>query len=114
MPELVSKLSQKQCKVRIRRGPHPHVEQPARPWAQRFKEYALLAAIVYRNNDVQPATGWTRAPDTLDDPKTSLYFEVWEKILPGTVEVAVVFRGTHEAKDWWSNARWITRFIPIG
>jgi pimeloyl-ACP methyl ester carboxylesterase len=50
----------------------------------------------------------------VDDQKTSLYFEVWERALPDAVEVAVVFRGTHEWKDWWSNLRWVTRFIPIG
>jgi pimeloyl-ACP methyl ester carboxylesterase len=74
---------------------------------------------VYRpvKENVEPPADWTQSPDpldVLDDAKTSLYFEVWERLGVNPVDVVVVFRGTHELKDWWSNARWVTRFIPIG
>ena len=114
---------QGKCEVRVHRGQEPAVMQNAGPWAQRFVDYARLSALVYRyvqdkeNEDALKAAGWTQSPDSLDvmdDAKTSLYFEVWEKLAANPVEVAVAFRGTHEWKDWWSNAHWITRFIPIG
>jgi hypothetical protein len=109
---------QSRCTVRIHRGAEPPVFENARPWARRFLDFATLSAIVYRDvPNISPPAGWTPSPDpqdVMDDQKTSLYFEVWEHGLPDTVEVAVVFRGTHEWKDWWSNLRWVTRFIPIG
>jgi hypothetical protein len=116
---VLSALEQRRCAVRIHRGAEPPSFENARPWAQKFVDLATLSAIVYRDvaDNVSPPTGWTSSPDPqdlVDDRKTSLYFEVWEKVLPDTVEVAVVFRGTHEWKDWWSNLRWVTRFIPIG
>jgi hypothetical protein len=114
-----SDLEQRRCNVRIHRGAEPPRFENARPWAQKFIDFATLSAIVYRDvaNNVEPPTGWAPSPDrqdVVDDQKTSLYFEVWENALPDTVEVAVVFRGTHEWKDWWSNLRWVTRFVPIG
>ena len=112
-------LEQDRCSVRVHRGTNPPVEERAGPWATRFSDFAILSAIVYRNDgdDLQPPPGWTPSPDALDkfdDPKTSLYFEVWENISKNPCEVVVVFRGTQELKDWWTNARWITRFIPTG
>jgi hypothetical protein len=116
---VLSALEQRRCAVRIHRGAEPPSFENARPWAQKFTDLATLAAIVYRDvaDNVPPPDGWAPSPDPQDvvnDMKTSLYFEVWERSLPGTVEVAVVFRGTHEWKDWWSNFRWVTRFIPTG
>jgi pimeloyl-ACP methyl ester carboxylesterase len=61
--------------------------------------------------------GWQLSPDpadVVDNHQTSLYFEVYEKPSADHVDVAVVFRGTNDLKDWWSNLRWFTRFIPTG
>jgi pimeloyl-ACP methyl ester carboxylesterase len=30
------------------------------------------------------------------------------------METAIVFRGTDDRKDWWTNGRWLTRLIPTG
>ena len=117
---VLSSLEQRKCTVRIHRGTEPPVVENARSWVRRFVDYASLSAIVYRDvkDNVPPPVGWTQSPDprdVIDDRRTSLYFEVWEKKASlDSVEVAVVFRGTHEWKDWWSNLRWLTRFIPIG
>lgn len=114
-------LEQKRCSVRVHRGTQAPVEEGAGPWAQRLADYAILSAIVYRypdpNDQLDPPTGWSPSPDPedqLDDSKTSLYFEVWENASKSPCEVLVVFRGTHETKDWWTNARWLTRFVPSG
>lgn len=110
---------QDKCMVRIHRGMVPAIGENARAWAQKFQDLALLSALVYRelDNNVSAPSGWTQSPDAqdvMDDSRTSLYFEVWERLTVDPVDVAIVFRGTHEWKDWWSNARWITRFIPTG
>lgn len=116
----LSALDQPKCAVRVHRGQDAPISEGAGPWARKFVDFALLSAIVYGDvaKKVSSPAGWTRSPDPLDrvdDQKTSLYFEVWEKKASfDAVEVAVVFRGTHEWKDWWSNLRWVTRFIPIG
>ena len=112
-------LTQGKCKVRVHRGSDAPVIEGARRWAGEFVDFALLSAVVYRpvKDNVQPPAAWTCSTDPLDvvdDAKTSLYFEVWEKLGVDPIEVVVVFRGTHELKDWWSNARWVTRFIPVG
>lgn len=110
---------QGKCIVRVHHGGDKPLFENARSWAQKFNDYAQLSALVYSHVDdnVAPPPGWTPSPnpfDKFDDTQTSLYFEVWERLAANPVEVAVVFRGTRELKDWWSNARWITRFIPIG
>jgi len=110
---------QNRCVVRIRTGGERDESQPAGPWAKKFVDLAVLSALVYRTvpNNLQPPSGWSRSQDprdTVDDSKTSLYFEVWERTQSDKVEVVAVFRGTHELKDWWSNLRWVTRFIPTG
>ncbi len=110
---------QTKCSVRVHRGTDPALVEGGRPWAQKLVDFAKLSALVYRaeTDNVPAPAGWNPSPDPLDvvnDKKTSLYFEVWERLAASPVEVAIVFRGTHEWKDWWSNARWITRFIPIG
>lgn len=116
----LSALDRPKCAVRVHRGQDAPISEGAGPWARKFVDFALLSAIVYGDaaKEVSSPAGWTRSPDPLDrvdDQKTSLYFEVWEKKASfDPVEVAVVFRGTHEWKDWWSNLRWVTRFIPIG
>lgn len=106
--------------VRVCRGGEPEQVEEAVPWARRVLEYARLAAIVYRNTDsasLIPPEGWRRSVDpldTVDQPKTGLYFEVWENDRGALTEVAIVFRGTGDSKDWWTNGRWVTRFIPTG
>lgn len=101
-------------RVRVRRD-GSETEEDGRPWAGRFKDYAALAALAYGDRNAVPhPVGWTLA-DTLDDPASSLYLDVWDHSTgDGSPETAIVFRGTQETKDWWSNARWLTRFIPIG
>jgi len=107
-------LFQSRTRALIRRG-QTEVEEAAAPWIARFSVYATLAAIVYRDNGdgLTAPSGWTSV-EQHDDPTTSLYFEVWAQTTATPPEVAVVFKGTHEPKDWWSNARWMTRFLPIG
>lgn len=103
-------------KVLVRRNGNQQ-EEAAQPWAKKFHQYAALAALAYGNIDGLPAPeGWTKSPDQLDDPQTGLYVEVWDRASGPAPEVAIVFRGTNprELKDWWSNARWLTRFIPTG
>ena len=110
-------LVQRRCEVRIHRGSEAASVETARPWAARFVNVATLAAIVYRVVDMAAPAGWQLSPDPADvvnDSRTSLYLEVWEKASTDSVDVAVVFRGTNDLKDWWSNLRWFTRFIPIG
>jgi len=115
----MARRKQTKCDVTVHRGANKPVTQNARPWAQQFLDYACLSALVYHHpqSGISAPAGWTQSPDRLDlmdDSKTSLYFEVWENLAVTPVEVAVVFRGTNDLKDYWSNARWITRFIPIG
>jgi len=115
----MARSGQPRCDVRVHRADARPIQEPAQPWARAFVDMAQLSAIVYRKlpDNLPAPAGWTPSPDprdVVDDARTSLYFEVWERIGPDAVDVAVVFRGTHEWKDWWSNARWITRFVPIG
>ena len=43
-----------------------------------------------------------------------LVYGIWfRKLKTGTVQIALVFRGTHTLGDWWSNLRWFTKYIPI-
>ena len=46
----------------------------------------------------------------MDD--TGLFLEVWDHA--EGEEVVIVFCGTDEAKDWWSNGRFLTRLLPLG
>jgi pimeloyl-ACP methyl ester carboxylesterase len=114
LPAPGSTLRQSRTRALIRRG-RTEVEEDARPWIDRFKIDAMLAAIVYRESGTGLAApaGWISV-EVHDDPATSLYYEVWDNTTASPPEVAIVFRGTHEPKDWWSNLRWVTRFIPVG
>lgn len=97
-------------------------------------EYALLSAYVYDGNGSSPNTfeekedlfGWRfkshcKKQRFFEAPKWSLEisglgYEVWEKIADRPVPlVAIAFRGTDadEYGDWFSNFRWLTRFIPF-
>jgi hypothetical protein len=113
-------MPQSAGQVRVRKGSEPESVEEAAPWARRSLDYARLAAIVYRNADsvsIISPDGWQRSVDpldTVDQPATGLYLEVWERRPGPLTEVAIVFRGTNDPKDWWTNGRWATRFIPTG
>jgi len=97
--------------------------------AKLLVEYALLCAIVYDDPKSPPREadtgfllkkGWLRWEDV---PKLQskdwrykiegLSYEVWEKTDAEQVIVALVFRGTDDAVDWWTNFRWVTRYVPF-
>ena len=110
-------MAQDANRVRIRRGGKPDQLEPVLEYARRLQDYAALAAIVYRTSDTAQVTdppGWTRSADpldTVDDRRTGLYYEVWEE----AEWTAIVYRGTEFfSRDWWSNLRWFTRFLPVG
>jgi len=108
--------SQTEHLVRVRRpldagGRLEDAVEAAAPWAQRYVEYALLAAVVYRNNEIKPQGDW-KLQDQFDHPQSGLYYEVFDSA--ARQETAIVFRGTNGVKDWWSNARFLTQFIPLG
>lgn len=111
-------MAQSRELVRIRRNGFPDVSEQTRDWAARLADHAALAAIVYRDGAepcIADPRGWALSADpadTVDDRATGLYFEVWEHAR----ETAIVFRGTEglQWRDWWSNLRWVTRFLPIG
>lgn len=48
-------------------------------------------------------------------PDGDLVYGIWiKKLGEDRAELAIAFRGTHTWGDWWSNARWITRFLAPG
>ncbi|MBI3131142.1 MAG: hypothetical protein HYZ13_07275 [Acidobacteria bacterium] len=106
---------QPSSEVRVHVGAEAPRPEPAPCWAAPLQEYAALAALAYpAAPGIAVPEGWAKVEaETVDDPKSSLYFEVWRKE-GAPPQVAFVFRGTQEAKDWWSNARWLTRFLTAG
>ena len=113
----------------IRRG-NTHEEAPAAETARPFVEYAILCAIVYddpsapgRRQDTAflSERGWRRWEDipAISQPKdwryeiAGLSYEIWEKDDADQIVVALVFRGTDDAADWWTNLRWVTRYTPF-
>lgn len=68
-----------------------------------------------------PIDGWTSWPDFPSESlraqarRLGLYLEVWENRMQSPPMVAVVFRGTEfrSWRDWQSNLRWFTRFVPL-
>jgi Lipase (class 3) len=114
----------------IRRGKNDKEPAPASEIARLLVEYAVLCAIVYddpnepnRGKDLELLSekGWRQLKDIpdIDHPKdwryklSGLSYEVWEKDGDDQVIVALVFRGTDTAVDWWTNFRWITRYTPF-
>jgi hypothetical protein len=104
-------------------------EESAAVTAKPLLEYALLCAIVYDDPKSPPRQddtgfllkkGWLQWEDV---PKLQskdwrykidgLSYEVWEKTDAEQVIVALVFRGTDDAVDWWANFRWVTRYVPF-
>jgi hypothetical protein len=104
-------------------------EEPSDVTAKPFVEYAILCAIVYDDPKAPHreadkgfllAKGWLQWEDA---PKlqskdwryqiAGLSYEIWEKTDAEEIIVALVFRGTNEAVDWWANFRWATRYVPF-
>lgn len=94
-------------------------KEPADPIARYSKPEKLeseLYASILKN--------WKRVetfPTLPDLPKYrkiigGLVFDVWyRKVSEGEPDLfIIVFRGSDkEANDWWTNFRWITRFVPL-
>lgn len=96
-------------------------------------ELATLCANVYEVKDEfvnewgakdkrYPIQGWQEiVMSELDLPKPKwkykikgLQYEVWKKqASDSSIIIALVFRGTTFPLDWYTNFRWITRFIPF-
>ena len=66
-----------------------------------------------------PLSGWRRwerfpSAELIEGAnKVDLYFEVWESDSGVPPSLVVVFRGTDSWKDWFSNLRWVLRFVPF-
>lgn len=104
-------------------------EETAATAAKPFVEYAILCAVVYddpsapqrqSDTDFLLKMGWSQWKDA---PKlqpedwrykiAGLSYEVWEKAGADQIIIALVFRGTDDAVDWWANFRWVTRYVPF-
>ena len=101
---------------------------------ENLHEFALLSAHIYEKSEnpeircdenKSALTGWVlkeelRIPNFPQKPKwdkkiKGFEYAVWEKATnqPKPL-VAIVFRGSDfETGDWFSNLRWVTRFIPF-
>jgi hypothetical protein len=105
-------------------------EEPATVTAKPFVEYAILCAVVYdapnapvrlQDTDFLRERGWRQWEDipAVSQPEDWRYeieglsYEIWEKEDANQVIVALVFRGTDDAADWWTNLRWVTRYMPF-
>lgn len=116
----------------IRKG-RRRSEAPAAETAKPFVEYAFLAAVVYdatsesdrlekeEDIDFLNRLGWQQwkekpsipEPDDWRFELGGLHYEVWEKAEGNNVTAAIAFRGTDDAVDWWTNFRWVTRYVPF-
>lgn len=96
-------------------------------------ELATLCANVYEAKDQiedkwdakgkrYPILGWQEivmSELSLPTPKwkykvKGLQYEVWKKqAADSSILIALVFRGTTIPMDWYTNFRWLTRFIPF-
>jgi len=105
-------------------------EEPAAVTAKPFVEYAILCAVVYdepnapvrrQDTDFLRERGWRQwegIPAVFQRKDwryeiAGLSYEIWEKDDADQVIVALVFRGTDDATDWWTNLRWVTRYLPF-
>jgi hypothetical protein len=104
-------------------------EESAAVTAMPLVEYAILCAIVYDAPKAPPRQAdtvfllnkgwlqWEGAPKLQSKDWRykieGLSYEVWEKADAEQVIVALVFRGTDDAVDWWTNFRWVTRYVPF-
>jgi pimeloyl-ACP methyl ester carboxylesterase len=96
------------------RGSLEDTLEDAVPWARRYRPYAVLAARAYRNessNNLTINAEWT-CEESITSDRTGLYYDVWDN--RSTRESVIAFRGTDGAKDWWSNARFVTKYLPVG
>ena len=91
-----------------------------------IQEHAIFSANIYEKEELRLPVpdGWEKL-DSLPDFETcpagrqkiqGMEFEVWRKIHKNEeILLLIVFRGTdaRQLGDWFSNFRWITRFIPF-
>lgn len=116
--------------VLIRKG-NTRTEHPAREFAPQYAESAALSAAVYKApNDSQrlldvvflTKAGWRhwhdapviKQPEGLRILIEGLSYEIWEKRLSeNQLVIALVFRGSDGPDDWWTNFRWVTRYVPF-
>ena len=122
-------MAEQNDKVAVIKTGNSRKEESAAVTAKLLLEYALLCAIVYDDPKSPPRQddmgfllkkGWLQWEDV---PKLQskdwrykidgLSYEVWEKTDAEQVIVALVFRGTNDAVDWWANFRWVTRYVPF-
>ncbi len=90
---------------------------------QSLAEMAALSSNVYKDNnqDFFEINNWSAVEIDVSHPTPSwkfkvpgLKFEVWKKSVSGHKPmIAIVFRGSHVGWDWYTNIRWLTRFIPF-
>lgn len=85
-------------------------------------EFAALSALVYGREimNLDVPTGWSYDAELSERPRLSRFLYVLKTLKYGVWhhatrnQAALVFRGTvfTEPWDWYTNARWVTRFIP--
>ena len=90
---------------------------------KRMDEYAKLSHIVYRDKGYEEITtfkNWKQLlipmeniePEDKDRKVLEgLHYELWELNETDETIVAIVFRGTNAASDWWANIRWFRRIV---
>ncbi|HET7435736.1 MAG TPA: hypothetical protein VFN10_13590 [Thermoanaerobaculia bacterium] len=86
-----------------------------------MRDAAVLSAAVYRRAaELPPVNGWTEmagVPQPEPIAKrlhtAGLVYGVWVNQSTRPVTAMLVFRGTAQAADWYSNLRWITAAIPL-
>lgn len=116
---------------RVYSDPEPVADTVGGHW-----EYAVLSENAYDSKMLAPAAAdcrrnaseplpiglWQQLHDvSLLNPeeqgvaeRLGLVVQAWVKQAGNgePLTIAVVFRGSDDKKDWWSNLRWVTRFIP--
>ena len=73
-----------------------------------------LRALIERSTPVW--TGWKRVLELEKagpcEDESGLYYNVWKRESPSTVEVVIAFRGTSGLRDWTQgNLHWVARFF---
>lgn len=74
-----------------------------------------LAEFVQNWNSEISNAGWEIFPWQASKPNSghnikTLKYDIWTN--QSSNAAAIVFRGTAKWQDWWSNAHWLTRFVP--
>ncbi|BDM83085.1 DUF6792 domain-containing protein [Acaryochloris marina] len=97
-----------------------HLELVSNPIAK----YENLDKLLKKQEYISIAKNWKRVPDIPQSPTPSglvyaiggLIIDVWQEntFKDQSNKYIVVFRGSDkQLNDWWTNARWLTRFIPF-